>query len=190
MIGIRDIAPRAVTALLVVLIWQAAVSSVRAEEAKAPVFAIIDVQKVLRDSTAVKALTRRTQEEREKYQGELRKKEETLRNASQELTRQRSILSAEAYASKRSELEQQVATLQREVQERKRGLDRAFGKGMAKVKSELAEIAKEIAEEKGLDMILSKAAIVIVKPAFEITNVTLKRLNERLPDIPPSSAQN
>ena len=54
---------------------------------------------------------------------------------------------------------------------------------MAQVQSELALIAKEIAEERGLDLIVSKAAVVIVKPKLDITAEALKLLNARLPKI-------
>jgi Skp family chaperone for outer membrane proteins len=55
---------------------------------------------------------------------------------------------------------------------------------MTKVRNELTKIAKEIAEERGLDLILSKATVVIVMPKFEITNEAVNRLNARLPEVP------
>ena len=177
------LAPGVVT-LLAAFLWMAAHSGLGAQEPNAPVFAIIDVQRVFSESTAVKSLSRDIEERKGEYQGELRKKEEALRQADQELTRQRSILSAEAYAQKRGELEQKVATHQREARKRKRGLEQLFASGMSKVRNELAKIAKEIAEERGLDLILSKATVVIVKPKFEITKEAVNRLNARLPEVP------
>lgn len=177
--------------VLFALAWLPAAGPARAQAAKAPAFAIIDVQKVLRESTAVQQLSQRIEKSREKYQGELRTKEQELRGADQELARQRTILTAAVFAQKRKELEERVATLQRDVQERKRALDQAFGTGMSQVQSALAEIATEIAEERGLDLILSKATVVIVKPAFEITGEALSRLNQRLPAVTVSiPAQN
>jgi Skp family chaperone for outer membrane proteins len=161
-----------------------------AQEAEAPMLAIIDVQKVLRESVAVKSLTAKIEEQRNQYQEELRAKEETLRTADQELARQRSILSAEVYAKKRNDLEQQVGTLQRQVQERKKELDQRFGQGMTQVQNELANVAKEIAEERGLDLILSRATVVIVKPKFDISNEALKRLNTRLTTVALPTQQN
>lgn len=161
-----------------------------AAEFKSPTFAIIDVQKILRESTAVKGLTARIEEQRQAYQAELRKKEETMRAADQELARQRAILTADAYVAKRKELETQMAGLQREVRERKRALDQAFAQGMNRIQSELATVAAEIANENGLDLVLSKATVVIVKPEFEFTAEALKRLNAHLPEAPAPDAQN
>lgn len=163
---------------------------VRAAEGTSPVFAIIDVQKVLRDSTAVRALSEAVKKRREKAQADLREKESALRTADQELARQRTILSAEAFGQKRKELEQQVATLQREANQLRRDFDRDFANGIQQVQKELALVAREMAKERGLDLILSKATVVIVKPEFELTDEALKRLNARLPKIKTPAKQN
>jgi len=151
-----------------------------AQEAEVPAVAIIDVQKVLRESVAAKSLTGKIEVERNKYQKELRAQEDTLRTADQELARQRTILSTEAYAQKRGDLERQVATLQRQARERKKSLNQRFGQGISQIQNELATVAKEIAEERGLDLILSRASVVLVKPRFDISDEALKRLNARL----------
>ncbi len=175
---------------LVLLLWTTDQAAPRAQELAPPVLAIIDVQKVLRESTAVSALSRKIEERKLQHQEELREQERALRDADQELARQRSILSPEAYAKKRGELEQRVATLQREARNRKRGLDKVFTQGMIKVQAELARVAKEIAEERGLDLILSKATVVLVKPKFELTQEAVRRLNDRLPDLPADQPEN
>jgi len=174
----------------ILLLWTADQAAPRAQELAPPVLAIIDVQKVLRESTAVSALSREIEEQKVQYQEELREQERALRDADQELTRQRSILSPEAYAKKRGELEQRVATLQREARNRKRGLDKVFTQGMIKVQAELTRVAKEIAEERGLDLVLSKATVVLVKPKFELTQEAVRRLNDRLPDLPAAQPEN
>ncbi len=175
---------------LILLLWTADTAAPRAQELAPPVIAIIDVQKVLRESTAVSALSRIIEEQKVQYQKELREQERALRDADQELARQRSILSPEAYAKKRGELEQRVATLQREARNRKRGLDKVFTQGMTKVQAELAIVAKEIAEERGLDLILSKAIVVLVRPKFELTQEAVRRLNARLPVLPTTQPEN
>ncbi len=180
----RHVLAPGVAVLLAAFLWMAIHSGLGAQEPNSPVFAIIDVQRVFSESIAVKALSRDIEERKAQYQGELRKKEEALRKADQELARQRSILSAEVYAQKRGELERKVATHQREARKRKRGLEQLFARGMSKVRNELAKIAQEIAEERGLDLILSKASVVIVKPKFEITKEAVSRLNARLPEVP------
>ena len=174
---------RAVAALVLAASWAMSDGPVRAEEVTAPVFAIIDMQRVLRESVAVKSLTQEIEAQRDTYQSEIREKEDALRAADKELVRQRTILAPDVLAQKRRELEEKVAALQREVNQRKRALDQRFGRGMGQVRKELAAVAKEIAEEYNLDMIMSKAAVVIMKPKFDMTTAALERLNARLPKI-------
>ena len=54
---------------------------------------------------------------------------------------------------------------------------------------DVLEAAKKIAEERDLDLILSKATVVIVKPKFDITNEALRRLNANLPDVALTQSQ-
>lgn len=172
------------SALLVAMAVQVvSAPAAEAQSAAATRFAIIDVQRVLRESLAAKGLNEEIGNLRSSYQAELRTKEDDLRAADQELARQRTILSSEIFVQKRRELERRVATLQREVQVRKRAFDRSFAKGLTEVQAELAKIAKGIAEEMELDLIFSKATVVIVKPEFEITAEVSKRLNQRLPAV-------
>ncbi|RMD62593.1 MAG: OmpH family outer membrane protein [Alphaproteobacteria bacterium] len=161
-----------------------------AQEWKAPKIAIIDVQKIIRESEAVRSLAKEVDARRAKVQAALREKENGLRAADQELARQRSILSAEAFAQKRKELERQVGLLQREIKDQRRSLDQEFARGIQQVQRELALIAKDMAEKRGLDMILSKATIVIVKPEFDLTDEALKLLNKRLPKVATAKPTN
>lgn len=168
-------------AVLLALWGLAAPAALAAQNPLTPSMAIIDVQEVFRESSAIRDLNQKLEAQRSKYREELRKEEEALRAADQELARQRTVLSADAFAKKRGELESMVAKLQREAQQRKRQLDQFFNQGMAEVRQHLNKIATEIAEERDLDMILTKATVVVVRSKFELTGEALKRLNERLP---------
>ncbi len=171
-------------------LWTALPTAPRAQELAPPILAVVDVQKVRRDSTAVKALSKRIAEQKAQHQDALRVQEQALREADRELARQRTILSPEAYAKKRGELEQRVGSLRREARNRKRGLDKIFAQGMARVQAELTKVATEIAEERGLDLILSKASVVLVRHTFELTEEVVRRLNARLPDLPAAQPEN
>jgi Skp family chaperone for outer membrane proteins len=175
---------------LVPFLWTVVPTAPRAQELAAPVIAVIDLLKVRRDSIAVKALSQRIAEQKARHQDELREQEKALREADQELARQRSILSPEAYANKRVELERRVATLQRDARDRKRALEKIFAQGMSQVQAELTEIATEIAKELGLDLVLSKTTVVLVKPKFELTQEVVQRLNARLPVLPEVQPEN
>jgi Skp family chaperone for outer membrane proteins len=181
---------RAAGLLLIFLSGLGAVQPVQAQSAGTLGIVVIDTQAIYRESEAVKGLQKRIDDQRSAYQEELRRKEESLRAADQELARQRTILSAEAFAQKRQELEEQVATLQGEIQSRRKGLEKQFAQGMKQVQATLVEIAREIAEEREVDLVIEKGAVVLVRPELEITPEVLKRLNQRLPKVKISAPQN
>lgn len=161
-----------------------------AQEDSEPSIAIIDMQRILRESVAVQSMQQELDRLRGQYQAELQKKEEEFRNTDQELLRQRSVLTAEVYAKRRQELEREVAEMQREIQQRRRGLDEIFGQGMNQVRLELIGIVKEIASDRGADLVLAKANVVLVRPDLEITDEALERLNASLKTLPLTPAQN
>ena len=162
----------------------------RAQDSAGPVVAIIDMQQILRESDAVRAMQAEFEQRRSAYQGELQRKEESIRQKDQELTRQRAVLAADVYAKRRQELEREVASMQREIQEQRSGLDALFGQGMNQVRLALVDIVKEIAQERGADLVLSKANVVLVRPDLEITSEALERLNARLPGVTLAWPQN
>ncbi len=151
---------------------------------------VIDTQRIYREATAVMRLQKHVDEERTSYQEQLRGKEEDLRAASQELERQRGVLTADVYNTRRRELEEEVVTLQRGIQTRNRDLDRLFARGMNQVRELLIEISQEVAKEREVDIVLEKGAILLVKPDLEITQEALERLNQRLPQIDIATLQN
>ncbi len=162
----------------------------QSEPAKPAIIGVLDTQKVLRDSVAMRGLSQEIEARRSTFQEELRKQEDTLRSADQELARQRSILSAEAFAEKRSQLEQQVSSLQRQVQTRRKELDRVYGQAVKQVQTALVSIAQQIAAERSLDLVLPKTAVVLVRNDMEITDEVVKRLNETLTEVTVPAVQN
>ena len=154
------------------------------------VIAVMDMQMILRESTAVQAIEEQLDRQRAAHQAALKKKEVEVRRADKELARQRAILSSEAFAQKRLELEQQVSALQQDIQRRKRQLDQLFGQGMREVQKVLIDVAQEIAAERGADLVLSKATVVLVRPELDISQEALERLNAALPTITLPAVQN
>ncbi len=144
---------------------------------------VVDTQKIYREAIALKQLEDELDSKRAAYLGELRDKEKDLRVADSELIAQRSVLSAEEFAQRRRALEQQMFTLQRELQDRKRAIDKHFAAGMKRLQAQLSEIVQEIAERRNAGLAIAKSAVIVLKPEFEITEEALRELNKRLPRI-------
>lgn len=159
-----------------------------AQQVDPPHILIIDVQRIMRESTAVQSIQEQLQERRGTLQNELSQRERDLRSAEQVLAEQRTSVSAEEFAQLRREFEEQVGAFQRESQSRRRALDQLFNESMQKVQAALVETVQRIASERQADIVLAKPSVVLVRPEFEITEQALKELNEAMPsfEVPQS----
>ena len=110
------------------------------------VIAILDMERILRDSKAATTLRLEVERQRQAHQATLRDQENALRTADQELAQQRAVLSAEAFTAKRKELQDQAVGLQQEFIARQKEMEALFGRGIGQVRNALAQVAKEIAD--------------------------------------------
>ncbi|NQV48272.1 MAG: OmpH family outer membrane protein [Rhodospirillaceae bacterium] len=145
--------------------------------------AVISIDAIRRDSMAVKSIREQIETFRNKFQVEIQKEEDVLREANQALARQRTLLSAEAFDEKRREFEKQVATIQRLVQEKKLKLDQSQGGAMNKVQDKLNEIVSALATENNINLILSKDQTILAVKSLDITGLVLERLDKQLPEL-------
>lgn len=145
--------------------------------------AVIDMQRILSQSTVVAGLTERIEEQRSLFRNALRVQEEAFRESDRTLAQDRATLDPATFAERRQALQAKAGQLQREFDDRKRELDRLFRQGMAQIQEQLTTILQEIATELGLDLVLGKATVVLVSPDLEITEQVLARLNERMIEV-------
>lgn len=161
----------------------------RAQLDRAPIIGVIDIQGVLRASTAVQALSDEVEAQRERLQAQMQDRESALRAADLDLAQRRASLSPEVYAEERSRLETEGVELQRMAQEERRRLDQRFSHGMAQIQQVLLQISQDIARENDLDLVLSKSTVIIVRPEFDFTDEALQRLNTDLKEVPLPPSQ-
>ena len=145
--------------------------------------AVIHVQRILRDSSAVKNISEQVSKYGSSFETEIEKERNNIRSANQELTRQRTILSPDAFAEKRRLFEEKVVKVQRLVQERQRQLDSSRNKAMLQVNKAYTDIVAKIAAEVNLAVILRKSLTVFTVGTLDITDEVLKRLNKKLPSV-------
>ncbi len=143
--------------------------------------AIIDINEIRRKAKVVQNIRNQINKYRKIFQDEIKKDEEKLRKANQELSRQRAILSPEAFAEERRKFEQRLVEVQRKVQERRQSLDRAFNTSMQAVENKLSGIVTGIANIKKLSLILRRNQTVLASEALSITNDALAVLDKKMP---------
>lgn len=165
-----------ITLLAACLGW----SSVSARAAEVTVVAVLDVERVMRESKAGKALQDQIEKTRSANQKKDRASEDALRAADRQLRDQRAVLSAEAYAKKRDELQTRLTTLQRDFDARRKRLQRAMGRAWNEIQKTLTEVTADLATEQKIDIVVSKASTVLLANELDITAEVLTRLDAKL----------
>jgi outer membrane protein len=172
-------------AALVVAAWLQPWQHQGAAAQKLPttVAAVIDYQRILRDAAAARSIRDQIEARRKGYQEEISKDEQRLHEIDKEFAKQRSVLSPEAFADKRRQFEQDVAEVQRKVQQRRRELDRLSAAALNQVKQALISIVTSIAEERGFNLVLPSSAVLFFGRSLDLTEEVLAQLDARLPQV-------
>jgi outer membrane protein len=147
------------------------------------VAAVIDYQRILRDAAAARSIRDQIEARRKTYQEEISKEEQRLHEVDKEFAKQRSVLSPDDFAEKRREFEQDVAEVQRKVQERRRELDRLSAAALNEVKGALIAIVTSIADERGFNLVLPSSEVLFFARSLDLTEEVLAKLDARLPEV-------
>jgi len=158
-------------------------SAAHAHARPRPVVAIVDVPGVVRQATAAKSVRQQIDGIRQTYESEVAQIEQQLREADQELSRQRSLLSPEAFAEQRRAFERRFAEAQRSVQTRQRQLEQSYGNALRQIEGKLIDIIAAIAKGRAINLVLGKTAIVIADPQYDLSKEVLQRLDVEMPSV-------
>ncbi|MEE2997765.1 MAG: OmpH family outer membrane protein [Pseudomonadota bacterium] len=144
---------------------------------------IVDVQKVLRESKASESIRPMVERMRKEFQKEVSAQEQRLRQVEQELSKQRAILTPEAFAQKRRKFSAQARDAQAGVQRRRRALDRVFNSTKNEILKNLIVVARKVVTEKKLNLLIEKRFVFISENKFDVTEEIIERLDKRLPKV-------
>jgi outer membrane protein len=145
--------------------------------------AVIDYQRVMREARAAESIRSQIEARRLRYQSEIAEQEHRLVEADRELARQRNILSVEAFNERRKAFEEDVAEVQRMLQTRRQQLDDVAAMAMSEVREAVIQVVGELAEQRGFNLVLPSANVLLFSPQIEITDEVLGKLDARLPDV-------
>ncbi|BBK32034.1 Skp family chaperone for outer membrane proteins [Stella humosa] len=154
-----------------------------AQQLPAPIIMIVDIQGVQQGSKAFKNIQAQMQTHRQSFQKEISDQEGQLRGAEQELQRQRTVLSPEAFGAKQREFQERVNNVQRNAQARRRQLEEGFNEAMQQVQRQLLQVVGKLAEERGATVVLPKTLVVLVDKRFDQSDEALKRLDAAITQV-------
>lgn len=152
-----------------------------------PVVAVIDFQHIVKESAAGKSVRNQVDVRQAAFQAEIKPLQQELESIRAELGNRMPGIAEAEYATKRKAIRERVNELQRIIQERKRELDDMFNNGMRQVDLALVEVLKELAEERGINLILNagrgRGLVLFAENQIVITDEALQRLDARLPKV-------
>ena len=153
------------------------------EPVPAPVVIVIDIHEVVKKSAAATSIRKQLESTQKSFADELAKRERELRAAEQELAQQRSVLSAEAFQQRRRDFEAKLQDAQRDAGAKRRQFEQAVDENFNKIREQLLPIVDDLVKETKAQMVISKAAVVMVDKRWEFTDEALVRLNKKLPSL-------
>lgn len=145
--------------------------------------AVVNIQQVMKDSTAAKSVREQLEAKQKSFQAEITKKEESLQKEDQELAKQQKVLSKEAFADKAKAFRAKATEVQKEVQSKKALLDSAFEKSLSDIQKAVNEVIAEMAKEKGFKLAVPTSQILYSDSDMDISAEVLSRLNKKLPKV-------
>ena len=151
---------------------------------RTPRTGVVDLQRIMRESTAAQEVRAGVEARQSAWRDEIAEREAELRSQQTELERQRTILSAEAFAEREAQFTRAVETLQREVGERNRALEESLAYGMQQVQVGALRVIANIADEMQLGLVLDKSQLLLVAKGLEFSDRVVLQLNEELPSVP------
>lgn len=143
--------------------------------------AVIDIQKIMQSSRAAVSIQEQIDSLRKDFMADLHNKEEKLRDLESQLDT--GDISSEGLNRQKQNFEAQLLEARRLAQARKSALDETIKQARQTLRANLLEVAQDIADENGYDLIISRQDVVIGAMDLDITAETLDRLNERLPKV-------
>jgi|TARA_B100001741_G_C16391003_1_gene522434 outer membrane protein len=170
--------------LMMVLVLQTSFVRAQISSELEPVsLAVVDFRGVLSKSEAARNIRSVVDEKRQELRKYFLEVENSLRDEQKDLSKKRSIVTAEAFEKRARKLKEKAQSAQKLAQTSNQKLKKSFDQAMDKVQKELLRTVAEVAEESGVGVVLFRSAIVIAVKKLDISKEVLKRLNKKLPDV-------
>ena len=170
--------------LMMVLVLQTSFVRAQISSELEPVsLAVVDFRGVLSKSEAARNIRSVVDEKRQELRKYFLEVENSLRDEQKDLSKKRSIVTAEAFEKRARKLKEKAQSAQKFAQTSNQKLKKSFDQAMDKVQKELLRTVAEVAEESGVGVVLFRSAIVIAVKKLDISKEDLQRLNKKLPEV-------
>jgi Skp family chaperone for outer membrane proteins len=161
----------------------AAAPVIRPLPPKGSQFVFIDQGEIETGASAFKGLLSERDKMAVSLQAEINRMEKDLRSADDELNKQRSVLSPDAFTQRRRDLDKRFSDAQTTVNNKKRDIDQAIGDAYNKVMKQVFDITAEIVRENDYKVVLERKVVVVAESSLDISGEVVSRLNKKMPSV-------
>ncbi|NBV05618.1 MAG: OmpH family outer membrane protein [Proteobacteria bacterium] len=148
--------------------------------ANAGSIAVLDVEKIVKESTAMREIQSKVTKKQDEYQKEVTKKQKDLEAEQKKLESKKTLLAKEAFEKETKKFEDKVDSLKAFVDKKQNSLKKASIDSMSKVNDKIKDIIAEISKEKDIDLIVPTSQTLFYKDEMDISAEVLKRLNKKV----------
>lgn len=145
--------------------------------------AVVDVDAILSQSKAAQSIKSQVKKKREGFIDNVKKEEEKLRKEQKDIESKRDSLSKEELVRKAQEFEKGRLSARKSIEQQKGKLDKAYAKSMNMLTKVIFDVCQEIADERKIDLIITKQNIIVGSMSLDITTEVMDRLNKKLPNV-------
>lgn len=141
----------------------------------APKMGFVNTERILRESSAAKAAQQKLEQEFSRRDKEMQETAAKLRQMSEKLERDMSVLSESDRLRRQREIAELDKDFQRRQREFREDLNQRRNEELASVVERANRVIKQLAEQEKFDIILQEA--VYASPRIDITEKVLRALN-------------
>ncbi len=145
--------------------------------------AVVDVERVLAKSKAAKSVQKQIDKKRKSFLVDVKKTEEKLRSDQQDIEEKRADLSKEEFLASIQTFERQRIEARSSIQSKKASLDKGYNEAMNILTKAIFDVCQEIADEDGIDLIITRQNIIVGSKSLDITPKVMERMNKKLPKL-------
>ena len=143
----------------------------------------LDLQTILKQSKAGQSLEQALLAKSKAINAEIGKTEKDLRARRQQLEQQRSSMPPADFQAKLSQLDKEFDALRKTASARRKELEQARNKGLEQISKTLDGVIRDIAQKRGLTLVINKSLVVLAAENWDITTEVQKGLDAKLPKV-------
>jgi len=146
-------------------------------------FAILDLERIIKESNAMKDIQNKVNKKQEDYQKEVNKKQTELESEQKIIESKKNVLSKEGFEKEVQKFEKKLDDLKTMIDRKQNTLKKASMESMSKVNEIIKEIIAEISKDKNYDAIIPASQTIYYADGLDITEEVLKKLDKKITKI-------